>query len=231
MRTTRLSAMTLALGTICTSCTANRQVGARDMAAVEQKPSLVTNGGSNSLRGAVEDTMTDARRAVNENGISEGTMQRICESLGRLAREPDLKEEYSMRQLHGGGASSVVLASEGDDGLTLRLSKFEPGKPTPIHDHGSWAVAYVMEGRDEYTHYKRADDGHKPDHAKLDVLYRKVLNPGDCVHWTDPPHDIHSQQAMGETTWELVLFGKNHGKTQRQYFDPMTGQITRRMPQ
>lgn len=231
MRTTRFLAMALALGTIGTSCTANRQIGSRDKAVVEQKPSVVTIEGSNSLRGAVEDTMAEARRAVNDNGVNDVAMERICEALGRLAREPGLKDEYSMRQLHGGGASSVVLASESDDGLTLRLSKFEPGKPTPIHDHGSWAVAYVMEGRDEYTHYKRADDGHEPDHAQLDVLYKKVLNPGDCVHWTDPPHDIHSQQAMGDTTWELVLFGKNHGKTQRQYFDPMTGKITRRMPQ
>jgi hypothetical protein len=63
--------------------------------------------------------MTAARQAVNEHDVTEVAMGRICEALGSLAREPGLKDEYSMRKLHGGGATSVVLASESAEGLTL----------------------------------------------------------------------------------------------------------------
>lgn len=183
------------------------------------------------LRKAIQVAMAGARRAVNEKGVTEAAMGDICGVLARLAQEPNLKNAYAMSNLHGGGATSVVLASESDDGLTLRLSRLEPGRPTPVHDHGSWAVAYVVEGRDRYVHWRRLDDGAGHDHAALEVEYRRTLTSGDCVHWLDPPHDIHSQEAVGEPTWELVLFGKNHGKTPRQYFDPASGQVTRRLPQ
>jgi len=231
MQASRFSAETMVLGAVCLSCTANRHGDSGKAVVVTDETPGLTPEESDSLWAAVRKAMTEARQAVNEHGVTEVAMGRICEGLGSLAREPGLKNEYSMRKLHGGGATSVVLASESDEGLTLRLSKFEPGKPTPIHDHGSWAVAYVVEGRDDYIHWQRSDDGSDPDHAKLQIQYKRILHPGDCVHWLDPPHDIHSQQAIGEPTWELVLFGKNHGRTPRQYFDPETGNITRRLPQ
>ena len=135
-----------------------------------------------------------------------------------------------MRKLHGGGASVALLATEGDAGLTLTLARFEPGHGTPIHDHGTWAVAYVVEGRDHYIQYERVDDGSHAEKANLRVKYERVLEPGESVYWLDPPHDIHSQRSLDQAAWELVLFGKNPLRSERQYFDPDTGSVTRRMP-
>ena len=87
-----------------------------------------------------------------------------------------------------------------------------------------------MEGRDEYIQWERLDDGTDPQHSRLRVKYERVLGPGDSVYWHDPPHDIHSQLAIDEVTWELVLFGKNPLRTARQYFDLQSGQVTRRNP-
>ncbi len=45
------------------------------------------------------------------------------------------------------------------------------------------------------------------------------------------PHDIYSQQGHCETTWELVLFGRDAMHTTRHYFDTETGQVTVAHPQ
>ena len=180
---------------------------------------------------AIQQTMAEARRAVDELGVTKAAMQRIQTALGQLARAPGLKEHTELREVHGGGVASAILSTEGADGLTLILARFEPGKPTPIHDHGTWAVAYVLEGKDRYIHWKRLDDGHDPQRAELEVKYEKILGPGDAVNWFGPPDDIHSQQALDGAAWELVLFGRNPLHGTLHYFDPTSGQVTEKKPQ
>ena len=221
----------LVLGVNCWSCTGHRQGQSNSPQTGRQHQTGLDIHESDRLRKAVRATMADARRAVDELGVTEAAMHRIQEALARLAREPGLKEGFTLRELHGGGASAAVLASEGDEGLTLTLARFEAGVRGAIHDHGTWAIAYVVEGQDQYIHWERVDDGCDPGHSRLRVNYQKVLGPGDFVYWFDPPHDIHSQQAMAEDTWELVLFGKNPVATARQYFDVDSGRITKRRPQ
>ena len=126
---------------------------------------------------------------------------------------------------------AVVPASEGDDGLTLILARFTSAAPTPIHDHGTWAVAHVLEGQDYYIQWERLDDRGDPERAELRVKYEKVLGPGDSVYWYGPPHDIHSQQGKDGPAWELVLAGNNILRATRHYFDLDTGRVTEKKPQ
>jgi predicted metal-dependent enzyme (double-stranded beta helix superfamily) len=183
-----------------------------------------------SLHDVIEETMAEARRAVNEHGVTEVAMLRIQAALGQLARAPGLKKQNDLRELHGGGAASAVLSSDGLDDLTLILARFQPGRSTPIHDHGTWAVAYVVEGKDRYTQWERLDDGGNSEHAKLQVKYERTLGPGDAVYWFDPPHDIHSQEAIQGITWELLLFGRNPLGGTLHYFDAATGRVTTKEP-
>ena len=106
-----------------------------------------------------------------------------------------------------------------------------PDAPTPIHDHGTWAVAHVLEGRDYYIQWERLDDRSDPERAELGVKNESVLGPGDSVYWYGPPHDIHSQQGKDGPAWELVLAGKNIMRTTRHYFDRDTGRVTEKKPQ
>jgi hypothetical protein len=209
-------------------CTAGTHERSSDVAA----GGVATRGQqtTGSVDDAIARTMSEARLAVKELGVSEAAMRRIETALSELARTPGLKERASLRQLHGGGGASGVLASDGEDDLTLLLARFEPGKSTPIHDHGSWAVAYVIEGEDRYTQWERLDDGSDPAQAKLRVKYERTLRAGDAVYWFDPPHDIHSQEAMDVVSWELLLFGKNPQQGILHYFDRESGRVTTRSP-
>jgi predicted metal-dependent enzyme (double-stranded beta helix superfamily) len=184
------------------------------------------------VQSKITETMAQARQIVNEHGISEASMRQIEAALGRLGKVPGLLASADFRELHhGSGGAAAVLATEGDEGLTLILARFKPDAPTPVHDHGTWGVAYVVEGRDHYTEWERVDNGSDPQHAELRVKSEKVLNAGDSVYWLGPPHDIHSQQGKDGVASELVLFGRNAMRTTRHYFNPKTGQVTEAKPQ
>ena len=158
-------------------------------------------------------------------------MLSIKSELEKLAKMPDLTKQ-EVKEIHGGGVASTVLSSDGDEDLTLILARFDPGISTPIHDHSTWAVALVVEGRERYIHWERMDDGNDPKKAELRIKYEKTLEPGDYVYWFDPPHDIHSQEALDSHAWELLLFGKNPLRgVSLHYFDKETGVVTTKKPQ
>jgi len=171
----------------------------------------------------VSEFMSLARRDL-AGGVTEERLQGVGRALAEATREGGFIDERDMRTLHGGDASFTILQTD-PDGLTLMLARFPETAETPVHDHSSWGVACVVRGRDRYRHWHHDDEG------RLKVLYEKVLEPGQFVVWLDPPHDIHSQQGVGGTALELVLFGKNVTAIPRHYFDPETGKVRTALPQ
>ena len=161
-------------------------------------------------------------REVLARGVTEDNLNEVGRMLAEASREPGFFAEGEMRSLHGGNTTSRVLQSD-SDGLTLMLGRFAP-EETPVHNHHSWGVACVVDGRDRYRHWQLGDDG------RVRVLYERDLGPGDFVVWLDPPHDVHSQQGIGGTALEVVLFGKNVMKIEREYYNPHTGEVRTALP-
>ena len=181
---------------------------------------------------ALASAIAESRRAIDSHGVSDTAMNLISDVLRQLGDTPGLKDHASRLQaLHQSDAAATVLASEGPTGLTLVLARFPPDEPTPVHDHGSWGIIYVLEGHDRYVHWQRLDDGSDAERAELAVDYEKILGPGDSVHWFDPPHDIHSQQGDRDTVLELVLFGHDATRATRHYFHTDSGRVTLGRPQ
>ncbi len=184
-----------------------------------------------AVQKAIESTMVVARKAVDDHGVTDAAMKQIQVALAELAQVEGLRDRPDMKGLHGSKTTqTVVLASEGDDGLTLILGRLAPNEPTPIHDHGTWAVLHVLEGRDRYVQWERLDDGSDSEHADLVVKYERDLGPGDSVYWYGPPRDIHSRVARGGSAWSLVLAGANIMAKTRHYFDHDSGRVTTAKP-
>jgi predicted metal-dependent enzyme (double-stranded beta helix superfamily) len=181
------------------------------------------------MSGTVEDFMIEAR-AILARGVSTERLTEVGRRLAQGASQPGFIPDTELRSLHG-GVSAATLIQTDPDGLTLMLGQFSPREATPVHDHGSWGVACVVQGRDRYKHWERLDDGSRPDRAQVRVLYEKVLGPGEFVTWLDPPGDVHSQQGVHGPALELVLFGRNVLEVPRHYFDPDTGTVRTDLPQ
>jgi 3-mercaptopropionate dioxygenase len=171
----------------------------------------------------VAEFMAKARELL-AGGVTEESLAAVGQLLAESAPEAGFITEGEMRSLHGSESSFTLLQSD-PDGLTLMLSRFSPEAATPVHDHKSWGVAYIVRGRDRYTHWELDEAG------RARILYERELEPGTFVTWLDPPRDIHSQQGIDGDAMELVLFGKNVTTIPRDFYDPETGKLTTALPQ
>jgi predicted metal-dependent enzyme (double-stranded beta helix superfamily) len=163
-----------------------------------------------SLQAAIDEAMAESRRAIDELGETPAAMARIQGALDRLARVPGLRERASMGELHRSSSMQAgILASEGEEGITLIVVRFAAGSTTPVHDHLTWGVVHVLEGRDKYVEWRRVDDGTDSARADLHSEREIVLGPGQSTYWLGPPADIHSQEALDGDVWEIVMAGKN----------------------
>ncbi len=163
-------------------------------------------------------------RDILAGGVDEKSLETVGQLLSDVSREPGFIPAAEMKSLHGSDTTSAVLQTD-PGGLTLMLGRFSPKEETPVHNHNSWGIACVVQGRDFYRHWHHDDEG------RLKVLYEKELGPGMFVTWLDPPHDIHSQQGIDEPALELVLFGKNTMTIPRNYYDPESGKVRTALPQ
>lgn len=147
----------------------------------------------------------------------------ICERLRELGQDPDILEA-ELATLHGSGAAATAIG-RGRAGSVLMLARFLPDAETPVHNHNTWGVVCVVRGRDRYRRWERLDDGSDPHHARLQLAEERELAAGEVITFGAPPHDIHSQQGIGEAAWELVYFGNDPNAQPRSYFDTAAGTV------
>lgn len=184
------------------------------------------------LRAAFDATLAAADRAIQRYGVTDSAMIQIQTALAQLATQPSLRDRADLKQIHGSTSSNAaLLASRGDDSLSLFLSRFQSGHATPVHDHQTWGVLHVLEGRDHYVHYSVDYPNKDRSKARIQMATGMILGPGSSVYWLPPPHDLHSQVAVQDTVWELLLAGRNFLSPsvlgQRHYFDLKSGEVTR----
>jgi predicted metal-dependent enzyme (double-stranded beta helix superfamily) len=164
-----------------------------------------------------------------EHGVTEAGLLAAGRLLAEVAREPWVRT-VELAPKHGGASESRVLRSDGAAELTLTLARFKAERATGVHDHGSWGVACVVDGRDRYQRWRRIDAGEQPGRAQLELVEESICGPGDVVTWFDRPHDIHNQQGEGGPVRELVLFGRDTSRIPRRYFDPAAGTVREALP-
>ena len=190
---------------------------------------------ADSLQVAFDETIAMASQAIHKYGVTDSAMMQIQVALAKLAKAPSLKARASFSQIHGIGTSrSAMLASRGDDSISLFLVQFDTGQATPIHDHLTWGVVHVLEGRDHYVSWGVQYNPKDSSRAEIQIATEAMLEPGSSVYWFGPPHDLHSQEAKGGTLWELVLAGKNLLSPlvldHRHYYDLKTGRVSQTPP-
>jgi len=175
---------------------------------------------------AAADFVGEAIALLDQFGPTDEAFLAIGERLRFLAQQPGILNEDRLASLHGSGSTATILHEEDDGSCALMLAKFPPDAPTPIHNHNSWGVACVVQGRDRYRRWVRQGDASDSGQADLHLAEEFELEAGDFVWFLGPPHDIHSQQGVGEAAWELVFFGKNPNLQPRAYYDPQDGSVS-----
>ena len=170
-----------------------------------------------------------AEDLLAEHGPNPDTFGRLGRLLRPLAADPKLVDPSRLAALHNSSAGFTILG-HGTAGSTLMLGRFPANAPTPIHNHNSWGVIYVIRGRDRHILWSREDNGSQPGRARLREVESRELGPGDIAWFPDSPDDIHSQQGIGGDAWELVFFARDPTTRSRLYFDPDRERVEERAP-
>ena len=93
-----------------------------------------------------------------------------------------------------------------DRRLSIVALVWLPGQTTPIHDHVSWCIVGVYEGRERETRYRAVETGgarYLEAVGTIDALpgHVEVIEP-------DSPEDIHAVTAVGDTpTISIHVYG------------------------
>lgn len=175
---------------------------------------------------SIEDYAAELRAIVAETDNESTIMSRVRVAAGKLAANRDawLKPEH-FEYLPERGSGLHVLHEEPDHSLMVFAACFKPGKVTPIHDHGTWAVVAGVSGEETNTIFKRIDAGEKPGHADIEQRGAKTFGFGDVLCM--PAGTFHTvTNNTDEVSVSLHTYGMNTNHTQRFQVDPDSGALT-----
>ncbi len=111
-----------------------------------------------------------------------------------------------------------LLHEEPDHSLAVILVNWLPGRGTPPHDHGTWAVVAGIEGVERNVRYKRIDDASRADYAELEVKQDFDANEGELVCMkTGGIHKVTNE--TDRMTLSLHTYGRHINHTNRSQFD------------
>ena len=83
------------------------------------------------------------------------------------------------------GFGICVLHEEADHQLAVFVASWLPGRGTPPHDHGTWAVVAGLEGTERNSFWKRLDDRSRPGYAETVMVGERTFGP--ATYWSCRP--------------------------------------------
>jgi predicted metal-dependent enzyme (double-stranded beta helix superfamily) len=120
----------------------------------------------------------------------------------------------------GSGIGTWLLYRTTDGSLALSSLVVPPGAQTPVHDHLAWGLVGLYRGEQDEEVFARLDDGAATDRARLEVVARNHLRPGDFYELL-PEVDIHRVKTTSDvTSVSLHLLGIDNGCIWRHRFLP-----------
>lgn len=112
------------------------------------------------------------------------------------------------------GISIVMLYDELGFPMTIQTEMNLPGTTSPIHNHGTWGIVAVLQGKQKNTFWKRVPTTDFPD--RVERVGERTIEPGEIISFTTGA--IHSIEAVGdEPTVTLNLYGETHGDQRFQF--------------
>ncbi len=114
----------------------------------------------------------------------------LTEALAAVA-ESQVPEAFLPTDLNG-----VSLYRDPDRKFSLQLFIWEPYRPYPIHDHGSWGVVGVYRGQIGETKY-RVEERPDAQTARLCRCSQGELAPGETTAVLPLDVGLHGMKALG----------------------------------
>ncbi len=135
-----------------------------------------------------------------------------------------LPEEFAQPAERGGmgvGVASYLLYRASDGSLSLTSLVVSAGAQTPVHDHLAWGLVGLYRGEQEEEVFRRLDDETEQGIARLALVERRHLSPGDFYELLPPDGDIHRVRCgPGTHSISIHLLGNDVGCVERHVYEP-----------
>lgn len=166
--------------------------------------------------------LTDLEDILEEIPDDRQRLEAIRPLVRRLLKSSHwLQAEYKAPNPQRGW-SIVMLYDEVDFPLTVETVAWHPGKSSAIHNHATWGVVALIEGKEKNTLWRRVSDSDSRD--RIEKVEEKILLPGDIISFTADA--IHSVEALGDKpAVSFNLYGVTD-YDRRFQFDPLTHELT-----
>lgn len=161
----------------------------------------------------------DLRRVTGDRDSEKRLIARLRPLVQRFAGSGTWRDPHHYEVNQEQGFSAHLLHEESDHSLAVFAVSWLPGRSTPPHDHGVWAIVVGVDGPETNRFWERTDDRLRPGHAELRKIGEKVFHAGDVIAM--PTGTIHSvSNESDQVTLSLHVYGKHINFTQRSQFDP-----------
>jgi len=172
---------------------------------------------------SLQQYVSDLKEITEETADEEEIIGRVGPLAERLVADKSWLQQKYYETDEEQGFGVYLLHEEPDHSLAVLIVNWLPGRGTPPHDHGTWAVVAGVEGTERNIRYKRLDDGSRPDYAELGVKHDFKADAGDVV--AIKTGGIHA--VVNETdriTLSLHTYGKHVNYTNRSQFNLETNE-------
>jgi predicted metal-dependent enzyme (double-stranded beta helix superfamily) len=145
--------------------------------------------------------------------------------LSRLLAGRDWLDERYRRPVPGKSYSQYLLYTPLDEAWSVVSFVWPGGATTPVHDHGTWGVIGVYQGRERETRYTVVEGSIAARRVRLVETASATLHPGE-VGQVVPPDDLHCVSNDGqEVAVSVHVYGTNIGKHKRHVIDLTSGDV------
>ncbi|MBZ8180823.1 cysteine dioxygenase family protein [Oscillatoria salina] len=168
--------------------------------------------------------LTEVEDVVNEAEVKGTKEEDFLPELRKLVRSLVMNNYWIKTQIpepsEKTGVSWLMLYDELGFPLTVQTETILPGTISPIHNHGTWGVVAMLQGKQKNIFWQRSPTATHQD--KITQVGAQILEPGDIISFTTEA--IHAVEAMGDTpTVTFNIYGETFA-SKRFQFDPLTHQ-------
>lgn len=174
---------------------------------------------------SLEQYVNDLREITGQENEEERIIAAVGPLSARLAGDRSWLNASHFEADEAQGFGAHLLHEEPDHTLAVFAVSWLPGRGTPPHDHGTWAVVSGVEGIERNIRYRRLDNRSRSDYAELEVRDELDVGAGEliCIK-SGGIHEVINQ--TGAVTVSLHTYGRHINHTNRSQFDVATGQVT-----
>lgn len=171
---------------------------------------------------SIKEFAVDAEKRVRESSNETEILRGIKSNLEKLLSSKIPQEAFI--PLSDRYAMNLVYMPE-DRIFSIVGGVWQPGQTTPIHDHLTWALVGVYEGKENESIYRRVDDRSDKRVAKLEKVSSKTNTKGHVTVLGEAGiHRVSNDFDM--PAWSIHVYGRDIGGVERHSYDPLTGSIS-----